>query len=918
LTIAGLKVSAQAKTAMSIGKSSTAPSGRRGLFSLLSLVAVLLFVILSALFFRSYQPRQVLFSNDGPYGGVVCEFNRMPGTMTGVWRDLNWLGNEDLSPAPTISTFLRLVTYQDPMIYSKWFCPFSLFFAGLCACFCFRKFQLAPLACVLGGLVAALNSDFLSTACWGVASQIVGFGANYLALGLLAGNGSRRQWLRVILAGMAVGVGIMEAYDIGAIFSLYVAAFIFYHAVFLEAGEVPAKIGRGILRIALVAGFAAFISFHALTTLVGTQLKGIAAAQSDKKEAWNFATQWSLPKAETLQIIIPGFFGYRLESPGGLNYWGTIGSNPLIPDMQKILKDPNSTPAMLAQAKGLLDDAAQWRFSGTGFYAGIPVVLIALWAAFQSFRGEGSFTESQRRAIRFWAGAAAISLPLAYGKYAPFFWFFYHLPHASAIRNPTKFMHVFNFALVILFAYGIHGFLIAYLKDPVARVKGVFAQFRNWFATSAAFERRWLLGCAIAWGAGLLGWFLYAASASHMKSHLETIGIDPAFSAAAAAYSLRSVGWFVLFMALSTLLLGLIFSGQFSGARAKWGAMLLVALVLFDLARADVPWIVYWDVDYKYAANPIIDALRDKPYEQRVDAMPYGSSTPMRDLFTQVFNIEWHQQLFLYYNIQALRVVMEPRVTVDKDLFLAALPLVNATNWVRYWELTNTRYLIGDSGQKFINFLNQSVDPVKKRFRMLKLPDGHPATFNLAPKPGYSGTVLSDYTAELDPNGQLGVVEFTGALPRASLYSNWQVNTNDQAVLQLLASPDFDPHTSVLISDPEIPASLPANLVPEAGTVEINPNYRSKRIELSADVKTPSVLLLVERYNPKWQVEVDGQPARLLRCDFIMRGVYLTPGRHHIVMRFVTPLATLYVSLAAIALGLVICGYLAFTKWSIS
>jgi hypothetical protein len=155
-----------------------------------------------------------------------------------------------------------------------------------------------------------------------VASQIVGFGANYLALGLLAGNGSRRQWLRVALAGMAVGVGIMEAYDIGAIFSLYVAAFIIYKALFLEEGKFAVKAGRGILRVALVAGFAAFISFHALTSLIGTQLKGIASAQADKAEAWDFATQWSLPKAETLQILVPGIFGYRLDSPDGLNYWG--------------------------------------------------------------------------------------------------------------------------------------------------------------------------------------------------------------------------------------------------------------------------------------------------------------------------------------------------------------------------------------------------------------------------------------------------------------------------------------------------------------------------------------------------------------------------------------------------------------------
>ena len=36
-----------------------------------------------------------------------------------------------------------------------------------------------------------------STSCWGVASQIVGFGACYVALGLLTGNDSRRHPSRV-------------------------------------------------------------------------------------------------------------------------------------------------------------------------------------------------------------------------------------------------------------------------------------------------------------------------------------------------------------------------------------------------------------------------------------------------------------------------------------------------------------------------------------------------------------------------------------------------------------------------------------------------------------------------------------------------------------------------------------------------
>src|SRR6185369_14628709 len=128
--------------------------------------AALLAGILSLLFFRSFDPTEVVFSNDGPYGGMVAQHNRMPALLTGYWQDLNWLGYEIPAPSPTISTALRLVT--TPLGFSKWFCPFALFILGLCAWFCFRQWNLAPFACILGGLAAALSSHFLSTAGWGV------------------------------------------------------------------------------------------------------------------------------------------------------------------------------------------------------------------------------------------------------------------------------------------------------------------------------------------------------------------------------------------------------------------------------------------------------------------------------------------------------------------------------------------------------------------------------------------------------------------------------------------------------------------------------------------------------------------------------------------------------------------------------
>jgi hypothetical protein len=75
------------------------------------------------------------------------------------------------------------------------------------------------------------------------------------------------------------------------------------------------------------------------------------------------------------------------------------------------------------------------------------------------------------------------------------------------------------------------------------------------------------------------------------------------------------------------------------------------------------------------------------------------------------------------------------------------------------------------------------------------------------------------------------------------------------------------------------------------------------------------VLLLNDKFDPDWQVTVDGQPANLLRCNFMMRGVYLpAAGTHTVDFMFTLPHRQLYVTLSAMAVGLGLCGFLAFAS----
>lgn len=914
-----------------------------------------LLVVLSLLFFRGWLPGKLIFSNDGPLGAISAQYYDWWPALTGRWADLNWIGLNGGSQTPSISSTFGMIL--GPVLFSKFYAPFSLFLVGICAWFLFHELKFSKTACIIGGLAAALNSDFLTTACWGVASQPIGFALCYLALGLIV-NLQTHPWLRTILAGMAVGMGVIEASDIGAIFSVFVAAWVVAHALFQE-GPVIQRIARGGLRLALVAGFAGFIAASAIFSLIGTQVKGVVGMAQDeqtKAARWSEATQWSVPKSEALGIMVPGLFGFRMDTPMFLPsdmqkshaagaYWGKGG------------RDSAWDAYLASDRKGPTPGPGQFlRYGGGGGYAGILVLLVAVWAIVQSFRGEKSFfSAAQRKMLWFWLGVIVLSVALMFGRYAPFYQFFYALPYASTIRNPAKFMHVLEWALIVVFGYGLHGLTTLYLDRATATTRGIGEQFSLWWKQTAGFDKNWVRGTFIALALAGLAWFCYYGMRGKAEAYVADLNQcatlqqggrpDPVAAAESAAatisFSLKQCGWAFGFLAASVATLAIMVSGGFAGKRARVASIILGLLVVVDLGWQGRPWVIAqnWTGRYVEAAqNPVFDFLRDKPYEHRVGSIDsfYLKAfqldprlVDMESLFQSVYGSEWTQHLFPYYNIQSISVVQMPRRPLDYDVFETSLRFYFNTNTIhnvaRRWELTNTRYIA--CATPLVNLLNQAFDPGQHRFKPRIQFDFHQER---------SGGPILIRTNE---NGRFAIVEFTGAIPRAKLYSNWEsvpyeadkvkawtdsirqlyppgwslpydsVSTNDLATLEKLTRPSFDPAQQVLLAAP-IQTAPPTNTAP--GTVEFV-SYAPKEIVLKTRSTATNVLLLNDRYDPNWQVSIDGQPATLLRCNYLMRGVAVPAGEHQVVFAFRPDTKYLYVSLAAIALGICLVGYLAVT-----
>jgi hypothetical protein len=267
-----------------------------------------------------------------------------------------------------------------------------------------------------------------------------------------------------------------------------------------------------------------------------------------------------------------------------------------------------------------------------------------------------------------------------------------------------------------------------------------------------------------------------------------------------------------------------------------------------------------------------------------------------------------------------------PRRPVEYEAFEQALQFDYSTNGLhlpaRRWELTNTRYIVGAA--PLLQLLNAGLDPGKQRFQIRML-------FELyQDSPG--GPILT----RTNSTGPFALIEFTGALPRAKLFTDWQsaagnvgsvnawlddkgrrlppsmisalnqVTTSDRATLERLADKSFDPHATVLLSEP-LSAALPTNATP--GTVQYV-SYAPKRIVLKTAASSPCILLLNDKYDPSWQVTIDGQPAALLRCNYVMRGVYLpAKGEHTVEFRFQPRVLPLYLSVGAMVLGLLLLAF---------
>jgi hypothetical protein len=254
---------------------------------------------------------------------------------------------------------------------------------------------------------------------------------------------------------------------------------------------------------------------------------------------------------------------------------------------------------------------------------------------------------------------------------------------------------------------------------------------------------------------------------------------------------------------------------------------------------------------------------------QRMDQLQ--SQKQIEDL-TTVFKDHWYQQ----FKRQGIEV------SFPKDL-----PAKNGAGIqgvLRHLELSSTRFLLAISGNEIINehikgvypgeigsapiyfqALNAVLDPLQRRFRTIETYQPPLA----APDPN-----SNDLFEEI-PDEQIALVEFTGAMPRAKLFSDWQQGVDKDTASDILYSPGFNPHAQILLRQAGLPKPERPAATVNLPDIKIESMAKNRVVLNTPALEHNTILLLNDPFAPSWIATVEGKSIAVLQANNDVRAIYL-------------------------------------------
>jgi len=141
---------------------------------------------------------------------------------------------------------------------------------------------------------------------------------------------------------------------------------------------------------------------------------------------------------------------------------------------------------------------------------------------------------------------------------------------------------------------------------------------------------------------------------------------------------------------------------------------------------------------------------------------------------------------------------------------------------------------------------------------------------------------LEGYTQVFDQNGHY-VYRNDNVLPKAFFVDSVEtVASPQEAVDHMKPNAGFNPHTEAIVETSDAITTT----TDSTASVSVK-SYSAKTMELSTSSSSKRFLVLSEIYYPAgWHATIDGNPAKIYKTNFVLRGLQVPSGHHTIKMTF--------------------------------
>ena len=416
------------------------------------------FIFLSILLVILFSGEGLLVTGDNSitsYASLIASF---PGSLVSDWNNYSLLGATGRF-TPFLPTYLtRLIS--NPLLSHASGYFLNVLFVFVTMVYFLRGKKLSWTACIGGGIAMGLSGYFFTLISAGHRGifQMMPW-AVLMFSGIDRGFRNRKLFYFGLTA-LCIAWGFPNQPDIMGMFILVLLPYALFRLVQewrLTKGNNKKLVTLTVLGAIFAGIIFSLISFETIDYLVNVTMKDRAVQMNDtssgatgavaltaeqqKEKDWLFCTNWSLPTADALELVVP--FVYGVETGNRTYpYWGEIGQTYKWEEHHQGLFNLRQHTVYIG--------AIQLVFSVFAI-----CMLLIYYRKKESFKDSIVSDSKTRAEIIFWIATFSLVFLLSLGRYFPLYKLFYMIPGVDKIRCPIKFIHICNLAISIMFAYGI-------------------------------------------------------------------------------------------------------------------------------------------------------------------------------------------------------------------------------------------------------------------------------------------------------------------------------------------------------------------------------------------------------------------------------------------------------------------------------